>query len=63
VTTALATARGIVKQVVEESVDKMQTQITFETIDTILQKEIEVKEKATIAKDTLEIFMENGKKA
>jgi hypothetical protein len=39
VTTTLATTRGIVKQEVEESVEKMQARVTAETIDTILQKE------------------------
>jgi len=40
---ALATTWGIIKQVVEESVEKIQARVTAETIDAGLKKETEVK--------------------
>jgi hypothetical protein len=63
VTTTLATTQGIIKQEVDESVEKMQAQITAETVDQILQKEIEVKEKVVTVKETFKKFMVHWKKA
>jgi hypothetical protein len=41
----------------------MQAQVTIKIVDTILQKETEVKEKAMTTKETFEKFMVNWKKA
>jgi hypothetical protein len=59
----LTTTQGIIKQAVDEGVEKMQAHVTAETVDQILQKELEVKEKVVTMKETFEKFMVHWKKA
>jgi hypothetical protein len=59
----LTTTQGIIKQEVDEGVEKMQAHVTAETIDQILQKELEVKEKVHDNKRDLQKFMVHWKKA
>ena len=58
----LVATQGIIKQAVDESVEKIHAWITAEIIDQILRKEIKAKEKVATAKDTLEKFMAHWKK-
>jgi hypothetical protein len=60
----LTTTQGIIKQEVEEGVEKVQAHmLLLKQVDQILQKELEVKEKAATMKVTFEAFMVHWKKA
>jgi len=59
----LETTQGIIKQEYDEGFEKMLDYVTKETVDQILQKELEVKENVTIVRETFEKFMAHWKKA
>jgi hypothetical protein len=53
----LAVAQGIVKQVVQESVEKLKSPITTQTTEGILTQEAQAKEKAVTTKETFQKFI------
>jgi hypothetical protein len=57
VTTTLTVNQCIIKKTTEERVEKVQAHVTTETIDQILQKELEVKKKAAKTKVTFKAFI------
>jgi hypothetical protein len=53
VTTELVATQGIVKNVAQETTEKLKTHLTEEMIAEIVQQEAQVKEKFATANDTL----------
>jgi hypothetical protein len=62
VTRELEATQGMFKQVAQESVEKLKTRITAEMDEEIVQKEMQVNENITTARDTFHKFLETWKK-